>query len=487
MTKPSPNPDDYFMASKAPEPPREERPRSKSREPDLTLEGGLPSNIDAEQTILGAILLDNAAWNEVREHLRPDDFSLDSHKRISFRMSQLLKRDSAVDIVTLANELARNKEVESIGGVAYLASLTENLPRRPVIEEYVRIVKDKSLLRKLMVVCSNAIARAADQSETALEVLGSVEKQLETIAESSPLSKDAAIEAFFIQSLDKANDRYKSKVAPRIPTGNAWIDAKIGGILHGYYTIVAARPKVGKSSFGDTTIAYNCQRGTKVVKISLEVDRDTSLYNLVPHVVALPNIVCVRQELQTSEQNRLFNEGMSHILEHWNLKIYEGDIDCDETCWIIDRETKGSDEEVLFVLDHFGLMVEAGKSSAGKIRESYVTDSGRLRRKLYGKRTAMLALFQLNEVPREYADKLPRAADIGESKKPLQDCAACILLHRYQDKETLKMTKKANVNLALVRNGGAPGNVDGEFDTRKLEFLTQPEIEYPDYYGGQND
>ena len=81
----------------------------------------------------------------------------------------------AVDIVTLANELSRYKEVESVGGVAYLASLTEGLPRRPVIEEYIRIVKDKSLLRKLMGICSMAIARAADQSETALEVLGAAE------------------------------------------------------------------------------------------------------------------------------------------------------------------------------------------------------------------------------------------------------------------------------------------------------------------------
>ena len=89
----------------------------------------------------------------------------------------------AVDIVTLANELARYKEVEAVGGVAYLASLTEGLPRRPVIEEYIRIVKDKSLLRKLMGICSMAIARAADQGESALEVLGAAEAQLMEVSE----------------------------------------------------------------------------------------------------------------------------------------------------------------------------------------------------------------------------------------------------------------------------------------------------------------
>src|ERR1700739_2747239 len=96
----------------------------------------------------------------------------------------------AVDMVTLANELSRYKEIESVGGVAYLASLTEGLPLRPVIEEYIRIVKDKSLLARLMEISSQAIARATDQSESALDVFGSVSDQLQSVSEqavSSPL------------------------------------------------------------------------------------------------------------------------------------------------------------------------------------------------------------------------------------------------------------------------------------------------------------
>src|SRR4051795_9961255 len=139
---------------------------------------GLPPAVDAEKTILGAILLDNASHSEAAEKIEADDFSLDSHKRIFQRMTELLAEQRPVDIVTLANELAKFKEIEAVGGVAYLASLTEGLPRRPVIEEYIKIVKDKSLLRRLMGICSAAIARAADQSETALEVIGAAETQL---------------------------------------------------------------------------------------------------------------------------------------------------------------------------------------------------------------------------------------------------------------------------------------------------------------------
>src|ERR1700760_3970053 len=160
--------------------------------PDVAgFDQGLPANIDAEKTILGAILLDNASHSEASEKIDADDFSLDSHRRIFLRMTELMDSQRAVDIVTLANELARNKEVESVGGVAYLASLTEGLPRRPVIEEYIKIVKDKSLLRRLMGICSAAIARAADQSETALDVLNAAESQLLVVGEKS-ISKGLA-------------------------------------------------------------------------------------------------------------------------------------------------------------------------------------------------------------------------------------------------------------------------------------------------------
>src|ERR1700678_4743672 len=97
-----------------------------------------PASVEAERSILVAILLDNHSYNEAAEKLRADDFSLDSHRRIFGRMAELIDAHRAVDIVTLSEELARRKEVEAVGGVASLASLTEGLPRRPSIEEYVR-------------------------------------------------------------------------------------------------------------------------------------------------------------------------------------------------------------------------------------------------------------------------------------------------------------------------------------------------------------
>jgi replicative DNA helicase len=303
--------------------------------------------------------------------------------------------------------------------------------------------------------------------------------ELEKIAAPGLTDKKAHVQNFIVEALAEINHEYASKTSPCIPTGNAWLDSKMGGgYRHGHITIVAARPKVGKTGYAVSSIAYNLQRGRRVVMFSLEMEKAEILKNLVPYAVDLPNLVVARPWLQTPAQNQLVNQAMNTIVE-WPLSVYDGDMDCDEVCWTIDRETKQGDE-VLFVLDHFGLMTGSEKD----IRKRYVENSDRLRRKMKHKRAALLSLFQLNEVPREYADKRPQPGDIGESKKPLQDCFAMVLLHRYQDKETLRMTKKANINLALIRGGGSSGNVDCEFNSKNLSFEAEAELEYEgnDYY-----
>ena len=166
--------DNYFMPEKTPEPPPEPAPAppppppaepkrngtKKEAAPDLRLDVGLPCNIDAEKTILGAVLLDNAALKEISISLEADDFFLDSHRRIWKRMADLYTSGRPIDIVTLSAELSKNKEIEAVGGIAYLCSLTEGLPRRPVIDEYIRIVADKSIARRIMAIGSTRLLHA---------------------------------------------------------------------------------------------------------------------------------------------------------------------------------------------------------------------------------------------------------------------------------------------------------------------------------------
>jgi len=206
--------DDFFAADLPSEPPPEQEAAPVQEPPnsykkngvhkietviDLTLERGLPVDVNAEKVILGAILLDNEALKEISISIEADDFFLDSHRRICLRMKELYDAGKPIDIVTLANLLNQHKEVETVGGVAYIASLTENLPRRPVIDEYIRIVADKSMARRIMQISSIIIERAADQTETASQTLDILDAELLQLKDRARLlSRRRNPEPFFV-------------------------------------------------------------------------------------------------------------------------------------------------------------------------------------------------------------------------------------------------------------------------------------------------
>src|ERR1700691_4697588 len=144
-----------------------------------------PANLAAEMAILGAILLNNGHYQEAAGRIEPADFSLDAHRRVFARMGELMSEGSRVDIVTLAEQLQRHKELSVIGGAAWLARLTEGLPRRLSIEDYVRIVKDKSLLRQAIAESDRVGVLAGDQSGSAEEVLAEAESAFRRIAGSA--------------------------------------------------------------------------------------------------------------------------------------------------------------------------------------------------------------------------------------------------------------------------------------------------------------
>src|ERR1700745_2762841 len=143
----------------------------------------LPANVEAERSILGAILLDNFAYNQAAEFLRADDFSLDSHRRIYSRIVDLAESSRPIDLITLVEELDRHKDLQAIGDAPYISSLLDGVPDRPSIEHYVRIVRDKALLRGLIHASTTAIARASEQSDPAEEILNDAEATIFQLSE----------------------------------------------------------------------------------------------------------------------------------------------------------------------------------------------------------------------------------------------------------------------------------------------------------------
>ena len=449
--------------------------------PDISsLDAGLPANIDAEKTILGAILLDNSAHSEAAERLEADDFSLDSHRRIFLRMTELMNEQRAVDIVTLSNELARAKEIESIGGVAYLASLTEGLPMRPVIEDYVRIVKDKSLLRKLMLICSAAIARAADQSETALEVLDAAESQLLEVSEKGIVRGLEALDQIVQNSFGSIDNLYKqSREVTGLATEFTELDRMMSGLQKGELVIIAARPSMGKTAFA-INIAENAAIKSKaiVAVFSLEMSKESLLRRMLASQAWVD-----QRKLQTGFLGREDQQKLQKALE----ELIESRLFIDDSAGISLAEMRAKARRLkqtvggldLIVVDYLQLMSATLPSAGGKRYENRTQEVSAISRGLKALAKELdvpvIALSQLSRASeRRGDDKRPMLSDLRESGSIEQDADVVAFIHReayYNRDEEMSESDRAKSEIILAKQRNGPtGTVHLNFISRFTRF-----------------
>jgi replicative DNA helicase len=454
--------------------------------PDFTLEAGLPANIDAEKTILGAILLDNAAHAETAERLEADDFSLDSHRRIFQRMTDLRDSQRAIDIVTLAEELARYKEVESVGGVAYLASLTEGLPRRPVIEEYIRIVKDKSLLRRLMGICSAAIARAADQSETALEVLGDAEAKLLEVSEKGITRGLQPLDQIVAGSFGSIDNLYKES---REVTGQATdfteFDRMTSGLQKGELVIIAARPSMGKTAFA-INLAQNAavNHGATVAVFSLEMSKESLLRRMLAS--------------QAWVDQRKLQQGFLGREDHMKLQnalnqLVESRMFIDDSAGISLAEMRAKSRRLkqtsgkldMVVVDYLQLMSATLPTAGGKKYENRTQEVSAISRGLKALAKELdvpvVALSQLSRSSeRRGDDKRPMLSDLRESGAIEQDADVVCFIHReayYNRDEEMSESDKAKSEIIIAKQRNGPtGTVYLNFISKYTRFDNQDTV-----------
>src|SRR5271163_2022792 len=434
--------------------------------PDIAFERGLPASIDAERSILGAILLDNHSYNEAAEKLNADDFALDSHRRIFGRMAELIDAGRAVDIVTLAEELAKRKEVEAIGGVAYLASLTEGLPRRLSIEEYVRIVKDKSLLRQLINICSMSITRAADQSEEALEILNAAESDLLEVTEKGITRGFTGIPEIVRDSFGTIDNLYKEgREVTGLATHFVDFDRMTSGLQPSDLIIIAARPSMGKTAWA-INIAENAavQDGKVVAVFSLEMSKES----LLRRMLASQAMVSM-QKIQTGFIPKADRGKLMEALE----RLAESKIFIDDTPAIalsemrakarrLQRQQGGLD---LIVIDYLQLMSASSFGVGAKRYENRTQEVSAISRGLKALakelRVPVVALSQLSRASEQRGgDKKPMLSDLRESGSIEQDADVLAFNHRdsYYNKdengeEDPDSKNKAEIIIAKQRNG----------------------------------
>jgi replicative DNA helicase len=433
---------------------------------DVSLDRGLPASVEAERSILGAILLDNHSYNEAAEKLSSEDFFLDSHRRIYSRMAELIDAQRAVDIVTLAEELARRKEVEAVGGVAYLASLTEGLPRRPSIEEYVRIVKDKSLARQLIIICNTAITRAADQSDEALVVLDSAESGLLEVSERGITRGFAGIPEIIRDSFGTIDNLYaQQKEVTGLATHYTQFDKMTSGLQSSDLIIIAARPSMGKTAWAINIAENAAVRDGKVVAVfSLEMSKES----LLRRMLASQALVSM-QKIQTGFIPKADRSKLMEALE----RLAEAKIFIDDTPAIALSEMRAKARRLqrqqgvldLIVIDYLQLMTASTFGAGSKRYENRTQEVSAISRGLKALakelRVPVVALSQLSRASEQRGgDKKPMLSDLRESGSIEQDADVVAFIHRdsYYNKdengeEDPDSKNKAEIIIAKQRNG----------------------------------
>ena len=421
---------------------------------------GLPSSVHTEVAILGAMLLDSVAISDATEKLKAEDFSLDSHQRIFRAIVDLMAKGQGIDYLTVQEELARRRELDSIGGPAYLAYLTEGIPRNFSIESYVQIVKDKSLLRQLMGIFHDGGIRAADQSEDAITVLGDVEAQLADVADSAiqrGLAGIGEIVAGSFVSIDKLYEQGREVTG--LATRYTEFDKMTSGLQDSELIIIAARPSMGKTAWA-INIAQNAavQDGKVVAVFSLEMSKES----LLRRMLASEALVGSRK-LQTGSMLRDDRGKLMKALE----RLMDSKLFIDDTPGITLPEMRAKARRLkqqqggldLIVIDYLQLMT--GTSSSGKRgfenRTQEVSSISRgLKALAKEMRIPVLALSQLSRGSEQRAgDKKPLLSDLRESGSIEQDADVVAFIHReeYYDRDNEDVKGQAEIIVAKQRNG----------------------------------
>jgi replicative DNA helicase len=418
-----------------------------------------PASVHAEVTILGGMLVDPVAIVDATMLLKTDDFSLDSHRRIYSAMLHLAEVGHAVDIVTVAEELRKKKELDSIGGVAYLASLSEGLPRKLSIESYVRIVRDKSLMRQLMTVCDMGMIDAADQSQIALDVLNNVSSRLVEISENAITGGFSDITAIVKDSFGSIDALYEQgREVTGLATHYLEFDRMTSGLQESELTIIAARPSMGKTAWAINIAENAAVRGGKVVAVfSLEMSKASLLRRMLASQ-ALVNSKAIQTGMLMRDDRAKLIEGLERLMES---KMF-----IDDTPGITLAEMRAKARRLkqqhgaldLIVIDYLQLMT--GSAGAQKGFENRTQEVSAISRGLKAlakeMRVPVVALSQLSRASEQRGgDKKPLLSDLRESGSIEQDADVVCFIHReeYYDRENEELKGKAEIIIAKQRNG----------------------------------
>lgn len=430
-----------------------------------------PQNLDAEMSLLGAVLIDEETLADISEHVTAKDFYDKRHSTIFGAMIRLYEKHKPVDLLTLTDELKRKKELEIVGGATYLTELTNYVPTAAHAEAYAELVAQRAVRRRLIKASADISELGYDEDNTIQELLEKAEAELFSVSDQSLKQDLVSIESILTESFDRMEELHRNKGALRgVRTGWRDLDNITAGLQRSDLIILAARPAMGKTTLV-TNLAYNVATVAKqaVLFFSLEMSKE----QLVDRMLADASGV----DAWNIRTGNLSDDDFSKLSEAMG-EMAEAPIFLDDTpgLSVLEMRTKArraAHEQPLglIIIDYLQLMQGSGRDNGNRVQEVSEISRGL---KLIARElnVPVIALSQLSRSVESRSPQVPQLADLRESGSIEQD--ADIVMFIYREAYYNPETERENITDLIIakHRNGPTGKVELYFHPERLRFMS---------------
>ncbi|MBE6932058.1 MAG: replicative DNA helicase [Ruminococcaceae bacterium] len=431
---------------------------------DELLQRQMPQSLEAEQAVLGAMLIDSRCINDVIGLLQPGEFYLQQNREIYETIYSMFHYSEVIDPVTVLDKM-KERGVFTENSTSYLMQLMEITPTAANVKQYVQIVRDKALLRSISEAATDINESVYDGTGTARDILESAEKRIFALRKGNSGDSLEHIGTVLLKVFDHLTELAESGNAfPGLPTGLIDLDRKINGLNKSDLVLIAARPGMGKTSIAlNITLNTAKKSGKTIAFFSLEMSREQLGMRLMANESFVDNQKLVTGQLSEEEWGKI---GLaSSALSQTDIRV---DDNPTITVAEINAKCRRLDNLGLVVIDYLQLMTSSGgKSTAGENRQQIVSDISRAL-KIMAKElnVPVICLSQLSRANESRQDKRPMLSDLRESGAIEQD--ADVVMFLYRDDYYHENSPEKNVAECIVAK-----NRHGETGTVKLQWLPQ--------------
>jgi len=412
-----------------------------------------PQNIEAEQSVLGGVLIDNQTFHKIIDVISPEDFYRPSHGKMFEAMCSLVAKGEPVDVVTLTAKMKEMGVYEEVGGAAYLAELLERVPTALHSEYHARIVADHSIKRRLVSTCTDIGNRGLDPSETTEELIDYAEKEIFAISSSKKVRAIVPVRDIVRSAFVELEKRFENQGQMHgIPTGYVELDKMLNGFQRSDLVIVACRPSMGKTSFAMGSMRMAAAAGHPVIFFSLEMAKEQIVTRLLAAEAKVDSTRIRTGQLAEQDWSRLTRA--AGVLSEANIYI-------DDTAALGVMEMRGKARRLKAELGQIGLIIVdylqiMGTSKGAESREKAISDISRSLKALAKEmQCPVVALSQLNRNIENRTDKRPLMADLRESGAIEQDADVIIFIHR-EDVDGMAMNNATVAEFIVGKHRNGP-------------------------------